>query len=303
MSLAPSADRAGPRGDGPRRPGRLSARQHLHGPARRVGDDLQRRGIRRPLPTRGRPAEAPWRLALVTVLQFVEGLSDRRAAEAVRGRIDWKYALGLPARRSRLRRLGPLRVPRALIDAGSEGRLLDALLESVSLAGLAEGPRPPAHRLDARPGPRPRHRPAGVRRRDAAPRPEQPGGRRPRDGSRARRPAGVGRALRAASRGLPAPDSEGGRASVARQVGEDGHAARWRWPTAPAPHWLGQIPAVETLRRVWVQQFVVEDGRVRWRTEEDGIPPAAIFHQLAARRRGAVRQEAIDESGSATRCT
>src|SRR5262249_41899040 len=46
-------------------------------------------------PPRGQPAEAPARLALVTVLQFVEGLSDRRAAEAVRGRIDWKYALGL----------------------------------------------------------------------------------------------------------------------------------------------------------------------------------------------------------------
>ena len=46
-------------------------------------------------PTRGQPAEAPWRLALVTVLQFAEGLSDRRAADAVRGRIDWKYLLGL----------------------------------------------------------------------------------------------------------------------------------------------------------------------------------------------------------------
>jgi transposase len=43
---------------------------------------------------RGRPAIAPWRLALVTVMQFSEGLSDRQAAEAVRARIDWKYALG-----------------------------------------------------------------------------------------------------------------------------------------------------------------------------------------------------------------
>ena len=43
---------------------------------------------------RGRPAEAPWRLALVSVLQFAEGLPDRKAADAVRGRIDWKYALG-----------------------------------------------------------------------------------------------------------------------------------------------------------------------------------------------------------------
>ena len=41
------------------------------------------------------PAEAPGRLAWVTVLQFVEGLSDRAAADAVRGRLDWKYVLGL----------------------------------------------------------------------------------------------------------------------------------------------------------------------------------------------------------------
>jgi transposase len=42
-------------------------------------------------PRRGQPAEAPWRLALVTVLQFTEGLSDRQAADAVRGRIDWRW--------------------------------------------------------------------------------------------------------------------------------------------------------------------------------------------------------------------
>ena len=44
---------------------------------------------------RGQPAEAPWRLALVSVMQFAEGFSDRQAAEAVRSRIDWKYALSL----------------------------------------------------------------------------------------------------------------------------------------------------------------------------------------------------------------
>ena len=46
-------------------------------------------------PDQGQPALAPWQLALVTVLQFVENLSDRQAAEAVRDRISWKYALGL----------------------------------------------------------------------------------------------------------------------------------------------------------------------------------------------------------------
>ena len=44
---------------------------------------------------RGQPAESPACLALTTVMQFAEGLSDRQAANAVRGRIDWKYALGL----------------------------------------------------------------------------------------------------------------------------------------------------------------------------------------------------------------
>jgi transposase len=44
-------------------------------------------------PTRGQPAEAPWRLALVTIRPYVEEVSDRQAAEAVRGRIDGPYAL------------------------------------------------------------------------------------------------------------------------------------------------------------------------------------------------------------------
>ena len=46
-------------------------------------------------PTTGHMAEAPGQLALITVMQFAEGLSDRQAAEAVRARIDWKYALNL----------------------------------------------------------------------------------------------------------------------------------------------------------------------------------------------------------------
>ena len=46
-------------------------------------------------PRRRQPALVPWRLALVTVMQFAENLPDRQAADAVRARIDWKYALGL----------------------------------------------------------------------------------------------------------------------------------------------------------------------------------------------------------------
>lgn len=42
-------------------------------------------------PRRGPPAMAPWRLALVTIMQFSEGLSDRQTADAVRARIDWNF--------------------------------------------------------------------------------------------------------------------------------------------------------------------------------------------------------------------
>src|SRR6266567_2485613 len=46
-------------------------------------------------PVEGQPAYEPWRLAVVTVLQYAENLTDRQAADAVRERIDWKYSLGL----------------------------------------------------------------------------------------------------------------------------------------------------------------------------------------------------------------
>ena len=46
-------------------------------------------------PAIGQPTISPARLALVTILQYIENLGDRAAADAVRSRIDWKYMLGL----------------------------------------------------------------------------------------------------------------------------------------------------------------------------------------------------------------
>jgi transposase len=46
-------------------------------------------------PVRGKPGISPAQLAMVTVLQFIEDLTDRQAADAVRGKLDWKYCLGL----------------------------------------------------------------------------------------------------------------------------------------------------------------------------------------------------------------
>ena len=87
---------------------------------------------------RGRPGWSPSRLALVTVLQRAENLTDRTAAEAVRTRIDWQYLLGLglddpgfdhtvlPEFRTRVER------------GGLEQVALDALLARLAADGLVK---------------------------------------------------------------------------------------------------------------------------------------------------------------------
>ena len=89
-------------------------------------------------PARGQPALTPsWRLALVTVLRFVENLSDRQTAEAVRGRIDWKYALGLELADPGFdfSVLGEFRA-RLLAGGREEQLLLEALLRRLQGRGL-----------------------------------------------------------------------------------------------------------------------------------------------------------------------
>jgi transposase len=81
-------------------------------------------------PKRGQPGEAPWRLALVTVLQFMENLSDREAAEAVRSRIDWKYALGLELSDTGFHHTVLCKFRKRLVEYQAEARLLDHLLEA-----------------------------------------------------------------------------------------------------------------------------------------------------------------------------
>src|SRR5215207_9812536 len=76
-------------------------------------------------PARGQPGLAPWRLALVTVFQFLEHLSDRQAADAVRARIDWKYALGLELTDPGFHFSGLAEFRARLVAGGAEHLLLD----------------------------------------------------------------------------------------------------------------------------------------------------------------------------------
>ena len=86
----------------------------------------------------GQPAVPAWQLALVTLMEFRENLSDRQAAEAVRSRIDWKYLLGLE-----LTDIGfdfsVLSEFRTRLIAGeAEHLLLEKLLECCQAQGLVK---------------------------------------------------------------------------------------------------------------------------------------------------------------------
>ncbi len=104
-----------------------------------LGTIFEDEDFARLFPRRGQPAMAPWRLALVTVMQFAEGLSDRQAADAVRARIDWKYGLSLelddPGFDASV--LCEFRV--RLLEGGAERLLFDHLLERFRQMGLVKG--------------------------------------------------------------------------------------------------------------------------------------------------------------------
>src|SRR5438045_6472649 len=80
-------------------------------------------------PQRGQPAFSPWRLALVTLLQYVEDLTDRQADEAVRERIDWKYLLGLELSDPGFDASVLTEWRERLLAHGAEELLLDRLLQ------------------------------------------------------------------------------------------------------------------------------------------------------------------------------
>ena len=87
-------------------------------------------------PAKGQPAESPAVLAVVLVLQYWEGLSDRQAAEAVRSRIDWKYVLGLELTDPGFDFSILSEFRDRLIMGKAEARLLDRVLEAFKARGL-----------------------------------------------------------------------------------------------------------------------------------------------------------------------
>jgi transposase len=99
-------------------------------------------------PKRGRAAEAPWRLAVVTVLQALENLSDRQAAEMVRGRLDWKYALSLPLDDPGFDASILVDFRQRLLNHGAQDRLLEPILRVCRERGWRNRRGQAAHGLD-----------------------------------------------------------------------------------------------------------------------------------------------------------
>jgi transposase len=205
-------------------------------------------------PARGQPAEAPWRLALVTVLQFVEGLPDRQAADAVRSRLDWKYALSLELSDTGFDHSVLSEFRTRLVAGGAEERLLDLVLQQARAHGwLKERGK---QRTDST------HVLAAVR---ALTRLECVGETlrhtlnvlaevAPEWLRTQAAPEWVKRyAHRVEEYRLPKSKAE--RVRAANQIGADG----WRLLDAleerATPRWLRDLPAVQTLRRVWAQHY------------------------------------------------
>jgi transposase len=215
-------------------------------------------------PTRGQPAEAPARLALATLLQCAEGLSDRQAAAADRSRMDWKYILGLALTDPGFHHTVLSEFRTRLVTGQVETLLLDTLLTVARTHGLLKARG--RQRTDST------HVVSAIRVLNRLER--------------------VGEPLRAALNSLavvaPAwvqalappewydryahrvensqkPKTDAARKALAAVIGADGQVLLQAIDVAVEQPWLREIPAVQTLRRVWAEQDVEVHGRLSWR--------------------------------------
>ena len=227
-------------------------------------------------PAKGQPATSPWRLALITVMQFVEGLTDRQAANAVASRIDWKYALSLELTDKSFDFSVLSEFRTRLIKGRAERQLLDLMVSSFQEAGLLKAPH--SQRTDST------HVLAKIR--------------------HLSRLESLGETLRSALNRIAVvapqwlqeivpeswykryarkfeesrlPMSETKRTELAATIGRDGFYLLDILWSSEELNWLRQIHAVEILRQVWLQQYYAPtpSGDVRLRSTKDS-PPGAI---------------------------
>jgi transposase len=220
----------------------------------------------------GQTAIAPWRLALICLMQFIEDLTDRQAAEAVQSRIDWKYALGLELTDPGFDFSVLSEFHDRLIEGQAAQKMLDQMLEQFKAQGW----------LKAR----------GKQRTDST---HVLGATRTLN-----RLELIGETLRAALNQLATvapewlqswvpgewferygrlvdeyrlPKGIEARQAYAQRVGSDGTTLLMTlWEDSSLIH-LRQLPTVEHLRQTWVHQFYIDNDQIKLRSAAD-LPPA-----------------------------
>jgi transposase len=225
---------------------------------------------------RGRPAWSPARLALVLVLQFVEGLTDRQAADAVRARLDWKYALGLDLSDPGFDASVLTEFRARLLADGQTERLLGLLLDRLRERGLlGKGGRQRTDATHVHMAVRDLHRLEQVIETLRAAlevlavvAPAWLGGLIPREWARRYGQRGDDWRL---------PTSEQARIERAVEVGWDGYRLLEAVQDLDAPAALAGVEAVQVLRATWIQQFYRDGSQVRWRDKQTGLPPGKLL--------------------------
>jgi transposase len=219
----------------------------------------------------GQPGLAPWRLLLVTIMQYAEGLSDRQAADAVRDRLSWKYVLGLRLEDKGFDASVLSEFRDRLREYEAEQHVFGAMLDHFQARGLV-----------------------------------QAGGRQRTDSTHVlsamrtlNRLELVGETLRASLNELASvaplwvqalaplvwyeryskrfeetrlPKGLAERQAFGVQIGWDGQTLLEAIEAATDLPWLGQLPDVHVLRTVWRQQYTTSAGQLRMRTAEELDP-------------------------------
>lgn len=225
----------------------------------------------------GQSAISPAKLALITVMQFASGLTDRQAADAVRGRIDWKYALGL-----------------SLTDSGFDASVLSEFRERLCQHDLSN------KLLDLMVSHFKEHNLIKARGKQRTDSTQVVGAIR-----QVNRLELVGETLRAALNEIAKvapewlkaiidedwfdryssrfddyrlPKKKTEREQMALSIGSDGHYLLHQlWLGNNEQSNLRQLASVEILRQVWIQQYVLINNRLIWRNpNQTGLPPNSI---------------------------
>jgi transposase len=224
-------------------------------------------------PAIGQPSENPAHLALVTILQFMENLTDREAADAVRSRIDWKYPLGLELTDPGFHYSVLSEFRQRLLEHSEEEILLNRILEQCEATGLLKGQikqRTDSTRVLAKIRSLNRVELAGETM------------RRVLDDiaqialtwlqAHIKEDWGI-------RYGTPVDTHDIRKSKVkleelAQTIGEDGHYLLAAIYQEDTPTKIRSLFTVEVLRRVWVQQYYLEESQSYWRKRnEQGFPP------------------------------